>query len=306
MKKSVPVKKTEPTVRSMTGFGRGESRVGDVHVVCDLRSVNHRFLDLKIRLPQEASGMESDLRKILTRQLSRGRVDMTLKLIRENGKPQVHLDRDLLGRCLEAVGSVQRELDVPGAVDMAALLRVPGVLRIDNERSTEMGRKEKAAVQEAVASALASLCRVREREGTALKRDLLRRLRAIRRQTTVVERRRGGVTERLLRKLRARVRQLADGVNVDAGRLAQEVAYLAERSDITEELVRLQAHLDSMEELLQDCAASRGKEMDFLTQELHRETNTIHSKADDLAIGRAALAIKSEVEKIREQVQNVE
>ena len=103
-----------------------------------------------------------------------------------------------------------------------------------------------------------------------------------------------------------KVRRLADGVDVDPGRLAQEVAYLAERSDITEELVRLRAHLDSMEELLGDSNAPRGKELDFLTQELHRETNTIHSKADDLAIGRAALAIKSEVEKIREQVQNVE
>jgi len=306
MRSSTSTRKTPNSIRSMTGFGRGESRVGDVHVVCDLRSVNHRFLDLKVRLPQEASGMESELRKILTRQLSRGRVDMSLKLIRENGKPRVHLDRDLIGRCLDAVGSLQRELDVPGTLDMAALLRVPGVLRIDNDRATELSRKEKAAVQEAVANALVSLCRVREREGSALKRDLVRRLRAIRRHMAAVERRSGGLAERLSRRLKAKVRRLVDGMDVDPGRLAQEVAYLAERSDITEELVRLRAHLDSMEELLGDSKAPRGKELDFLTQELHRETNTIHSKADDLAIGRAALAIKSEVEKIREQVQNVE
>ncbi len=306
MKKSMPAKKAQQVVRSMTGFGRGESQVGDVHVVCDLRSVNHRFLDLKIRLPQEASDLESDLRKMLTRQLSRGRVDLSLKLIRENSKPRVHLDHDLIGRCLDAVGSAQRELSIPGVVDMAALLRIPGVLRIDSDRGVELGRKEKTAVQEAVANALRSLCRVREREGEALKRDLLRRLRSIGRHMATVERRRGGVAQRLSRRLKARVRKLADGVNVDPGRLAQEVAFLAERSDITEELVRLRAHLDSMEQLLQDSAASRGKELDFLTQELHRETNTIHSKADDLTIGRAALAIKSEVEKIREQVQNVE
>jgi uncharacterized protein (TIGR00255 family) len=231
---------------------------------------------------------------------------MSLKLIRENGKPRVQVDRDLMERCAREVESVQRELKLPGTMDVASLLRVPGVLKVDSDRSSELSRKEKAAIQEAVSKALESLCRVREREGAALQKDLERRLQAIRRHSKAVERRSAGSAERLARRLKARVRQLADGVNVDAARLAQEVAYLAERSDITEELVRMQAHLESMEGLLVSRASSKGKELDFLTQELHRETNTIHSKAGDLAIGREALAIKSEVEKIREQIQNVE
>jgi uncharacterized protein (TIGR00255 family) len=258
-----------------------------------------------MRLPQEASTLESDLKKILRRRLSRGHVDLTLKLVRENSRPQVQVDRELLRRCVDAVGSVQRELGLSGTLDVGALLQVPGALRFDGDRG-ELGKKERAAVVAAVEEALAALCHVREREGTALRRDMSRRLKAIRRHTAAIERRAGGLSERLSGRLRDRVGKLAKGVDLDPARLAQEVAYLADRSDVTEEVVRLQAHLDSMQELVEKRGGPAGKELDFLTQELHRETNTIHSKAGDLVIGREALAIKSEVEKIREQVQNVE
>jgi uncharacterized protein (TIGR00255 family) len=289
----------------MTGFGRGECKVGSTHLVVDLRSVNHRFLDLKLRLPQEASGMEPALRKLVGQRLSRGRIDLTLKVQRENGRPQVRVDRDLLQRFLQVVGSVQKEMKLPGTVDLGTLLQIPGVLRVGTERG-ELEPKERQGAQAAVRDALDALCRMREREGAALQRDVTRRLRAIRRHTLAIQRRSAGLGERLSRKLRARVRRLAQGVDVDPVRLAQEVAYLADRSDVTEELVRLLAHLDSMEQLLSGKGGPAGKELDFLTQELHRETNTIHSKAGDLAIGRHALAMKSEVEKIREQIQNVE
>lgn len=289
----------------MTGFGRSESQAGRVRVVVDVRSVNHRFLDVKMRLPQEAGAMEADLKKVLARSLSRGHVDLTLKLIRENGRPRIQVNKDLIKDCMKAVGAVQRELKIPGTVDAAMLLQVPGALKVESERSAELNRAERTAVQRSVAEAIAALCQVREREGAALQRDLERRLRTIRRRTKAIAKHSAGLSERLARKLHDRIRKLTQGVDLDPGRLAQEVAYLADRADITEELVRLQAHLDSMEGLLNG-KKPRGKELDFLTQELHRETNTIHSKAGDLVIGREVLAIKSEIEKIREQVQNVE
>ena len=298
-------RRKENAVRSMTGFGRGERQSGGIHVVADLRSVNHRYLDLKMRLPAEGVPLESDLRRVVGRYVGRGRLDLSLRITRENGRPAVAVDEELLRGYLKAAGSVQRRLGVPGTVDLSALLQVPGGVRIEGRRK-DLSRAESTLVLGAAEDALQALRGMREREGAALKRDLVRRLKTIRRHLNTIRRRADGMSRRVAERLRARIRKLAAGVELDPGRLAQEVAYQADRADVTEEMVRLDAHLDAVERLLESPKGPVGRELDFLAQELQRETNTIHSKADDLAIGQATLAIKSEIEKIREQVQNVE
>jgi len=185
------------------------------------------------------------------------------------------------------------------------MLQLPGAVKVDSSRAA-LTRRETGAVSAAVDEALKGLDRMRRQEGAALGRDLKKHLSAIRSSAGKIRRRAGGLSARKADRLRRRVRELADGVDVDPSRLAQEVALLADRADIEEELVRLETHLDAMAKLVARPQGPRGKELDFLTQELHRETNTIHAKAGDLAITQNALAIKAEIEKIREQVQNIE
>ena len=292
-------------IRSMTGFGRGERRTDGTVVVADARSVNHRFLDLKLKLPGEAAALEADLRKAVARRVGRGRLDLSISVQREGTRTTVQVDMVLLQHYLDAAAHIRKATGVEGDVGLRDLLQVPGAIRLDGAR-VELGRAEAAAIMGAAQEAIDRLCQARGREGDALRRDLVRRVQAIRRRAATIAKRAAGATARATTRLRERVLRLAEGVDVDPARLAQEVAFLADRSDVSEELVRLDAHLEATLRLLAGDGGPAGKELDFLTQEIQRETNTIQSKAADLLINRAALAIKSEVEKIREQVQNIE
>ena len=292
-------------IRSMTGFGRAERSAGNTLVVAELRSVNHRFLDLKLKLPGEAVLLEPDLRRLAHRRLGRGRVDLSISLQRENGRSEIQVNQELLRRYLAVARSIQKDTGVAGELNLQTLLQLPGAVRVESSRA-QLTRAESTAVRGAVEEALGALCEMREREGEVLAKDMRKRLSAIRKRAAAIRKRAQGAEQRVTSRLRERIRRLAEGVPVDPARLAQEVAYLADRSDVAEELVRLEAHLDAMLTLTEGQDGPVGKELDFLTQELHRETNTIHSKAGDLPISRAAIEIKSEVEKIREQVQNIE
>ncbi|MGD8374553.1 MAG: YicC/YloC family endoribonuclease [Acidobacteriota bacterium] len=293
-------------IRSMTGFGRGERRTRALQVTADARSVNHRFLDVRIKLPAEAGDLETELRRRVGRYIRRGRVEVAVTLQRDAGQARVQVDGDLVRGYLAAARAIQRETGVPGDVQLSMMLQLPGAVKVDSSRAVLTGR-ESGAIARAVDDALKALDGMRRREGEALGRDLTKRLRLIRTSAGKIRRRAAGLGDRKAERLRRRVRELAGGVDVDPGRLAQEVALLADRADIEEELVRLETHLDAMAALVaRTKKAPTGKELDFLTQELHRETNTIHSKAGDLAITQGALAIKAEIEKIREQVQNIE
>lgn len=291
-------------IRSMTGYGRGERQIGGTYVAVDARSVNHRYLDVKLKLPPEVLPLESRLKKIVSRRVGRGRLDLTVNVRRDNGSPDVRVNRALLRSYVKAARTVQKETGVPGEMSLTALLQLPGAVRLES-RSTSLSRAETTGVLRAAEDAVAALCGMRAKEGNALADDLEARLRAVRKRVRVIRSRARGLGARMTRRLRERVRKLTDGVGADPDRLAQEVAFLADRCDVSEEIVRLEAHLGAMEALLRKKDPA-GKRLDFLTQELHREINTIHSKAGDLSISRVAIEIKSEVEKIREQVQNIE
>lgn len=294
-------------MKSMTGFGRGQAAGDGFSVSVDLKTVNNRFLDVHLRAGPELAGLESLVRKRVGEQLSRGRVEVAISIDRQN-EVSYEVNRPLITGFIEAMRTVQREFNLPGEPDVNLLARLPGALQpVRNGGLTgEMTR----GIEEALASALADLNRMREREGEALAAEMRGRLDEIERQIPLVEAVAGDLVEAYRARLQKRISELLarDGleiVELDQGRLAQEVAYLADRSDITEELARLRSHVTQFREGV-DSNAEVGKRLDFLLQEFNREANTVLSKSTDTTIKEAALAIKTEVEKLREQVQNVE
>jgi uncharacterized protein (TIGR00255 family) len=276
-------------------------------VSVDLKTVNNRFLDVHLRAGTELSGLESLIRKRVGEQLSRGRVEVAISIDRSN-EVSYEVNRPLITGFIEAMRTVQRDFNLPGEPDVNLLARLPGALQ--PVRSGGLTEEMTRAVEGALDLALADLNRMREREGAALAAEMRSRLDEIARQIPLVEAVAGDLVEAYRARLQKRISELLarDGleiVELDQGRLAQEVAYLADRSDITEELARLRSHVTQFREGV-DSNAEVGKRLDFLLQEFNREANTVLSKSTDTTIKEAALAIKTEVEKLREQVQNIE
>jgi uncharacterized protein (TIGR00255 family) len=294
-------------MKSMTGFGRGSAGGEDFNVSVDLKTVNNRFLDVHLRVGAEMASVESLVRRRIGEKLSRGRVDVSINLDRTN-EMTYEVNRPLISGFIEAMRSVQREFNLAGEPDVNMLARLPGALQPvrDGGLTEEMTR----GIERAVDGALAELNQMREREGASLAAEMTTRLDAIERQVPIIETMAKELVEAYRARLQKRISEMLarDGLEIielDQGRLAQEVAYLADRSDISEEIARLKSHVTQFRETI-SANGEAGKRLDFLTQELNREANTVLSKSTDLAIKEAALAIKTEVEKLREQVQNVE
>jgi uncharacterized protein (TIGR00255 family) len=294
-------------MKSMTGFGRGSATGDNFNVSVDLKTVNNRFLDVHLRVGGELASIESLVRRRIGEKLSRGRVDVTINLDRTN-ELTYEVNRPLIAGFIDAMRSVQREFNLTGEPDVNALARLPGALQPVRESALteEMAR----GIERAVDAALIELNQMREREGEALAAEMSARLDGIERQVPIIEAMASDLVEAYRARLQKRISELLarDGLEIielDQGRLAQEVAYLADRSDISEEIARLKSHVTQFRETI-NANGEAGKRLDFLTQELNREANTVLSKSTDLAIKEAALAIKTEVEKLREQVQNVE
>ena len=293
-------------IKSMTGFGRGEANDGEVRYEVELRGVNHRFLEVRVRMPQEVAAFEGALRNRVAAAVKRGRIDVTVnRAISRQPKAVVTINREVISRYLEAATAIASEFQVPGALSLESLLALPGAVRVEVRREEET-ETERNVLLAALDQALVLYEAGRSAEGERLGRDLGARLAAVGSELEVIAREAAGLTSEFAAKLRKRLAALLNGAPVDEGRLAQEVAYLADRSDITEEVVRLGAHLRAAREHLAAPEAPAGKPLDFLIQEMHREANTVGSKAESLAISQAALRIKAEVEKLREQVQNIE
>ncbi len=291
----------------MTGFGRGAATGETFNVSVELKTVNNRFLDVHLRTGTELASLEALIRRRIGEQLSRGRVDVGISLDRSN-EVAYEINRPLVVGFINAMREVQREMSLPGEPDVNVLARLPGALQ--PVRNGQLSEEMLAGVERAVDEALAELNVMREREGTALAAEMHMRLDVIERQIPLIEAIAGELVDAYRTRLQKRISELLarDGleiVELDQGRLAQEVAYLADRSDISEELARLKSHVAQFRTII-DSEGETGKRLDFLLQELNREANTVLSKSTDLSIKEAALAIKAEVEKLREQVQNVE
>jgi uncharacterized protein (TIGR00255 family) len=285
----------------MTGFGRGVAEHAGVRATVDLRSVNHRFLDLKLRA-QIAPSLEDQLSAKLRAAIERGSLSVAVNVVRPAGATAVHLDEAAAHRANHALRALATALGLP-APDLALVLAQPGVVQTTAETPDDDATD--VAILAALDQAIAQLQAMRATEGAALERELLIRLDELARLRATIESHAAGLTEQLHKKLLERLSRLVGETVIDPARLAQEVALLAERADITEELVRLGSHLEQARAIVTGPAAS-GRKLDFLVQEIGRELNTIGSKSQRSEISGSVVEAKSVLEKLREQVQNVE
>ncbi len=290
-------------MKSMTGYGSSEGSSGQAGLFVEVRSVNQRFLDVKLSAPKEYGPWEAELRRRVGAVVSRGRVDV---YIGRNGgvrRGKVEINRDAAAAWVKAWKKLKREFGLAGELDLALLQG-----RSEVFQSGERKRPSAAELRElkrVLDEALADHAEQREREGAHLCRDMLRSLRALKSLTGKTSRRTAGHAARTRKRIETRVRELVGNGNIDNARLVQEAAVLADRADVNEELVRLASHLDALEDLLGSDRAA-GKKIDFVLQEVNRELNTVASKADDLVVTNLMVDAKAEVERLREQVQNLE
>ena len=292
-------------MRSMTGYGKGESSGEGFAVTVELKTVNNRFLDANLRLPSEMAGLENDMKRIVSERLSRGRVDLNLQYERTR-EVGYEINRPLIDGYLSVMKQLRDEYELEGEPDLNFIARLPNALQPAKQ---ELSEEFAEGIFEALGLALDALTEMRETEGAALASVLEGHLAVIEEQLPLIEERSETVleeySERLTKKLEKILSKSDSQIEIDQARLAQEVAYLAEKSDIAEELARLRSHIDQFRSIITE-EGSIGKRLDFLTQELNREANTIASKTQQMEIKDAALTMKAEIEKIREQIQNVE
>ena len=290
-------------IKSMTGFGQGNAEGDTFRVRVEIRSVNNRALDVHTRLPQELSSLEVTLKKQVQAAVKRGRVDVSVYV--EQLKPATfEINRPLVSGYLTALSDLKREFSLDGDPSLELIAKLPGALQV----SQDSGSLDEALVAGAVAAlsqALGSLTEMRVVEGQGLAAELSARLDNIERQMPTIENEAARLPAVYREKLMKRLQEVLAGGQVDEARVAQEAVMLADRSDISEEIARLKSHIGQMRDLIRS-ADEAGKRLDFILQEMNREANTILSKSNDLAISDAAIVIKTEVEKLREQGQNVE
>ena len=289
----------------MTGYGKGTVNGDDFSVSVDLKTVNNRFLDIHLRVGSELSAIEPSIKRRISSRLSRGRVDVTVSLERTS-QVGYELNRPLISGYVSALKQLKDDFQIGGELDINVLARIPGALQPARDGIDD---RMIAALNQAIDQALDELEKMRQQEGEALKKELRDRVQKIEALVPTIENAAAGLADAYRQRIQKRIAELLNRggqvVEIDPARLAQEVAYLADRSDVSEEMVRLRSHLTQFQEAL-DSQGETGKMLDFLLQELNREANTTLSKSTDLAIKEAGLAIKAEVEKLREQVQNVE
>lgn len=295
-------------IRSMTGFGEAERDTPAGRLRVELKSVNHRFFSAQVRVPLSLDGFEPQIRDWLRARLPRGHVTCSLRLVdaagQAEGVQRLQLNEARAREYLRVLQSLKQRLDLPGEVDLSLLCRYNDLILPADEETPEWDAEDVRAVVDEAARAVVAL---RELEGERLRLDMAERLDSMSAASDMIREQAPARLTRERDRLRRAVAELMGGVEVDDDRLAREVAFMAERWDISEEMVRLQAHVDLFRQTLDaDGAEPVGKRLGFLAQEMHREANTIGSKANDAEIEHLVISIKNEIERLREQVENVE
>ena len=300
-------------IRSMTGYSRVQQEEAEFTLAVSVKSINHRFLDMQVRLSAGLEPLEPMLRNLIKNSIARGHVEVQVSLER-TGQAALQLDRKLLGAYVKALQELRKEFNSSAEPDWVALLRVPGmVASVNGEIPAGQLQRLQAVLDQVATQALDRLNSMKAREGEALERDVWGRLERLTSLAVKVDGLAQDVPAQYRRRLERRLQEILGGStppDVDGGRLAQEVAFLVSRSDISEELTRFRSHLDQISRLLEE-SSEVGKKLDFLLQEMNREANTMLSKTTDvpevgLEITRLAIEMKAEIEKLREQAQNIE
>ncbi len=290
-------------IRSMTGFGAGRGSVNGEELDVEIRSVNHKYCEVKARLPRELSALEHEVVRTVKDRLARGGVDVSVRRTSSASLVAPRVDVALAESYARAFAEVQARLGLPGGVTLADVIAAEGVVRLD-ERAIDLELVGEA-LRRGLAQALGQLLAMRAREGEALGRDLLGRLDELERLVEGILALVPQAVEHYRTRLTERIADLTRGTALDPARLAQEVAIFADRTDVAEEITRLRSHVAQVRALLASSDPA-GRKLDFLVQEMHREANTIGSKSQNGEIAVLVVSLKAEIERMREQVQNVE
>jgi uncharacterized protein (TIGR00255 family) len=295
----------DPIIKSMTGAGTARKANEEFDITIKVQSVNSRFLDVNIRLHHIYSQYEQLVRQTTRSLLGRGKVDINVDIrdLREDAINPV-INQQVLDAYIHAITTLSKEEVVASDVRASAILSFPHAVKME-PRELENTEVFEKLLTETIEDAISDLIKARANEGEKLKNDIASRIEKSRKSLEEIEKYAGRIKEDYYTKIKERVIELMDQTELDEGRLEQEVAFLCDRSDITEEIVRLKAHFDRMFDFFQE-KEPVGKKMDFLVQEMNREVNTIGSKSKNADISKYVIEIKSEVERIREQVQNIE
>jgi uncharacterized protein (TIGR00255 family) len=293
----------------MTGYAQAQTAESGFSMRISVRSVNHRFLDLHLRVPEGFEPLEPRIRQVVRTRVRRGHLDVTIRheLV---GPAAVSINQDVAAAYLRAAESLRKQFDISAEPDLASILRLPGVIGLSAASLQDDFAYLETAALRCLTEALDKLDLMREQEGEALCQEMSGRLASISNLAAQVAMLAARARPAFARRLESRLKELLGEAQLDPARLAQEAAIAAERSDVSEELARLASHVSQFASLLAS-ASDAGKKLDFLLQEMQREANTLLSKtpgndAEGLEITRLALEIKSEIEKLREQVQNIE
>ncbi len=291
-------------IKSMTGYGRGESSGKFGIIKAEIKTLNNKFFDMGSKLPDGLAVFEDRIREHIQKKVKRGRVNLAISY--DYGAKKIRkvvLDRKLASFLLKEIKNFQKAEKLKGEIDLNNIVAFPGVLTYSDFMADvhKLWRNVKQALNEA----LANLDKSRAREGRSLSKDLLFRIKRVEKHIGAIKKRSNISIKHYKKELSKRVKELSGGIEIDKGRLAQEVAIYAKNCDITEEITRIKSHAESFEKSLRS-GGEKGKILDFMAQELTREANTMGAKSSDFQISNHVIKIKSEIEKIREQVKNIE
>lgn len=291
-------------LKSMTGYGRSEIVTTDYKVTVEIKSVNHRYLDLSIKIPKRLNFFEAAIRNLLKKYIKRGKVDVFISYESYTDKQMtLKYNASLASEYLNYLEQMEREFNIPNDISVTKLSRYPEVLVM--EQAAEDEDKVWKQLSDALSEAAIKFIDTRVTEGEQLKADLLQKLELITQMITEVEKRSPQMMAEYQMKLKEKVKELLGNNTLDETRIATEVVLFADKSCVDEETVRLRSHIENTKSTLNE-SGSIGRKLDFIAQEMNREANTILSKANDLDISDYAITLKTEIEKIREQIQNIE
>jgi len=292
-------------MRSMTGYGRGEAEGLGKKFTVEIKSINHRYSEIIIKQPRHYMLLEENIRRLVQNYVQRGRVEIYIK-IEETGekKPEIKVDKDIALAYHNSLKDLAKNLGISPNISIHQLVSLPEVIKL--EETEDKIEQIWSILENAVKSALELLVDMRLTEGKSLKKDLEQRIAILQKLCQQILARSPLVVQEYSEKLEDRLKELLGDTQYDENRLIQEVVYFADKSNITEELVRLESHFQQFLNSLSIKKDAVGRKLDFIVQEMNRETNTIGSKANDLEIAQLVVEMKSEIEKIREQVQNIE
>ena len=290
-------------IRSMTGFGRGEYEIeGRIYTV-EIKSVNHKYADINIRLPRFLNPVENNIRTKINNSLSRGKIDVYISFENySNEGTDIKINKNLALSYIQNFKDLAVDAGISSDINIIDIIRMPDVMNVENDKDIE---KYEAELNVALDNALDNFIKMREVEGKKLVSDMQNRIDFIESKVNEIKEYSAQVVPEYIEKLKARVKELMNGEQIDENRINQEIVIYSDKSSIEEELTRLDSHIVQFRKMLEG-ASPIGKKFDFLVQEMNRETNTIGSKANNIEITNRVIMLKTEIENIREQIQNIE